>query len=1378
MKSNLPEKNGRLQVKNCIILMLWLFLGFCPEIYPQLNFTNPIRITKLQGFDGGSVHTILQDSKGFYWFGTTNGLGFFDGTYVRMYKNIPGDSTSLSNNEIRSLYFDKERNCLWIGTINGLNRLDLYTGKIKKYFFQKDKTGSLPENELGHSIFKDHQGILWIGLAREGLAKYDASKDNFEHFKYTVTSADIGERKDFSNYIRAIDQDKSDDSILWTGTASGLLKFNKYTGKFKRYYLNIGNKNEKIAINATSCMYVHTGGQVYLGCWRNKLLIFDPKSESYSYVIPALNTIFPSGEGVVRNILLKSDNELYVTTYQGLAIFNTLTNTVTSEFLNDFSNKSIIGAFYKESNGRVWGGSQYGVAIFDVLNEQFEHIPLPRNFHSRFAPMAVTDAPNDQTMYVTAAGGDGLYTVDRNKGSWELIRPVSGYIEKGKYFNGRDLLWLKDGRLLIIEENGLFTLSRDRQVLELFPLQTGDAGAKMMHAIEDRFGNVWIGTIYGGLFKLNLEKKTVRNYKAELLPNGNKQKSLIIKAIHEDHDGNIWCNSYNGCAVYIHRLDSFIYIPLTPNSEGLHISPNGFIEYKNNQILALTDAAEFNKICDFTNPANPVIRNSPFRKDSDFRVTSKIVDGHGNLWLTDKRRLRKINLKSFQVTDYDGGDGLNVQGEGIDLLNINKFSLLKSGEIVLSYGYGEGLGIFDPKKLATNTNPPPLYFTRMTHYDGRLRQEIEEKAIPYRNNLTFHHYDDLLSFEFVALDIRKSERNQYAYRLKGYNDEWIQLGNKRTVTFTNLDPGKYTLQVKGSNGDGYWNEKGASLSFRIKPPFWTTWWAYFLYVLLAICLLIALRKYELQRKLQASEAKHLKELDIAKTRLYTNVTHEFRSPLTIILGLSEQLEGLASESMKGSLRKIQNNGKQLLQLINQMLSLSKLESGMLPAQMVNFNIVQYLNYILDSYSEYARRKNIKLSSHSEKREILMDFDPEKFQMIVSNLLTNAIKFNKQDGEVVVSIKDRDHHTLELKISDTGAGIPADKLPHIFDRFYRAAYAEQMKIEGTGIGLALTRELVRLFNGEISVQSEPGKGSIFTVLLPINHNAEKAAVLPGVSVPQYTLRSSRTQPESAWTSSKLPRLLVIEDNDDLRTYLKHLLKQEYEVFTAADGEKGLEKVYQLMPDIIICDVMMPVLDGFQVCRKLKNDLMTCRIPIILLTAKSDADSLLFGLDCGADAYLSKPFEEKELRMRLRKMIQKAMREDRGYLAVQMTTDNEVNRRVVTAKDSELLGNLIHMIEKHIDYVDFNTHDLSRKMGLSDSTLLRKVKVLTGMSGSELIREVRLNKGAQLILESQFDMNLSQISEAVGFKSLSHFSKSFKAKFGCSPQAYKNRTEVKV
>jgi ligand-binding sensor domain-containing protein len=254
-------------------------------------------------------------------------------------------------------------------------------------------------------------------------------------------------------------------------------------------------------------MYVHTGGQVYLGCWRNKLLIFDPKSESYSYVIPALNTIFPSGEGVVRNILLKSDNELYVTTYQGLAIFNTLTNTVTSEFLNDFSNKSIIGAFYKESNGRVWGGSQYGVAIFDVLNEQFEHIPLPRNFHSRFAPMAVTDAPNDQTMYVTAAGGDGLYTVDRNKGSWELIRPVSGYIEKGKYFNGRDLLWLKDGRLLIIEENGLFTLSRDRQVLELFPLQTGDAGAKMMHAIEDRFGNVWIGTIYGGLFKLNLEKK-------------------------------------------------------------------------------------------------------------------------------------------------------------------------------------------------------------------------------------------------------------------------------------------------------------------------------------------------------------------------------------------------------------------------------------------------------------------------------------------------------------------------------------------------------------------------------------------------------------------------------------------------------------------------------------------------------------------------------------------------------------------------------------------------------------------------------------------------------------------------------------------------------
>jgi signal transduction histidine kinase/DNA-binding response OmpR family regulator len=527
--------------------------------------------------------------------------------------------------------------------------------------------------------------------------------------------------------------------------------------------------------------------------------------------------------------------------------------------------------------------------------------------------------------------------------------------------------------------------------------------------------------------------------------------------------------------------------------------------------------------------------------------------------------------------------------------------------------------------------------------------------------------------------------------------------------------------------------------------------------------------------LKQTEARKLRELDAIKTNIYTNITHEFRTPLSIIIGLAEQLADNPKMKLDEGLQIIKRNGKSLLRLISQMLDLSKLEAKAMPANLFQGDIIGYLKYIIESFESLAQSKNINLHFTTEIDHLIMDFDAEKMIQIISNLLSNSIKFTPCGGDIYLLIsKEITNNTnqLNIKVRDTGIGIPADKLPNIFDRFYKVDNDSSIKAEGTGIGLALLKELVTLLKGKIKVESELSKGTEVTIILPITnkaelkHDVDLTRLVPDVSsfIPENN-RESFSEQEKTEITKDLPILLIVEDNLDVTRYLKSLLITSYNVYMAMNGREGLDKALELIPDIVISDVMMPEMDGFTLCEKLKTDERTSHIPVILLTARSSDVSKLEGLETGADDYLIKPVNAKELLTRIKNLI-----EQRRRLRERFSRDVTLSPKdiAVTSADQRFLEKAIEIVEKEMKEPDFSVEQFSKEVGMSTSQLYRKIHALTNQSPVEFIRTFRLKRAA-FLLKQKFG-NVAEIAFEVGFNNLSYFAKCFRELFGKSPSEY--------
>lgn len=752
-------------------------------------------------------------------------------------------------------------------------------------------------------------------------------------------------------------------------------------------------------------------------------------------------------------------------------------------------------------------------------------------------------------------------------------------------------------------------------------------------------------------------------------------------------------------------------------------------------------------------------------------VSGLLMEEDSCIWLSTNNGLSRFHIAKQTFINFFEKDGLTHN-------EFNRLSFFKAKNGRMFFGGLRGINAFFPQEIMeeyrSRNEAAQMVLSSLEYVDVRKDTIVKYYGFDRDPKVELNYWKRSFTFEYALTDYRSPEEVYYSYQMEGYEDSWSTPSQFNFTRFSSLPAGEYTFRVKARDNDGQWHRNQLAVMVTVLPPWWETGWAYLVYSILVLLGAYGIYQYLKKRlllqnelNLKAEEAKRFKDLDAFKSRLYTNLTHEFRTPLTIILGMVQQIRNEPKKYLENGTRLIEDNGKNLLRLVNQLLDLSKLEDQSFQLELKQGDIVPFLSYVTESFQTYANSKNLSLRFFSNQESLMMDYDPVQMQQVLTNLISNALKFTRPDGDVQVKLM-AEGKRLKIEVQDTGIGISEADLPHVFDRFYQVDDSTTRVGEGTGIGLAHTKELVKLMGGDIRAESEVGKGTRFVINLPVKQEAETmltdvvASASPGLVVlPEKPL-------EQATYQGDLPQLLIIEDNRDVVIYLKTCLEEKYEVQVAYNGKIGIEKALQQVPDLIISDVMMPEKDGYEVCNTLKNDERTSHIPIILLTAKADQPSRLAGLKRGADAYLIKPFDKEELLIRLEMLVERQKQLStyfsKSFLSKPQTAEIDDESLQV---ENTFLKKVQQIVAKHYQDEDFALPQLCQKIGMSRSQLFRKMRALLGISPSAFIRDYRLDRAKELLQTT--DKNVSEVAFEVGYKNLAHFSKSFQAKYGHPPSA---------
>ena len=1356
------------------------------QSFAQYKFTNPIIIDKNNGLSSNCITTITKDSAGFLWFGTDNGLCRWDGIAAKVFQPDKSDSNSISGKIIKakSLLWDESRNKLFIGTENGLSVYDPQSGKFKNYLINSQNSGSL--KAIVTSIIKDRQDVIWICTAF-GFARFLPDADNFIYYFYKggfERRHKVDREK--INIILDIKQDVNNDSVFWTGTSSGLLKFNKYTENIQRFYYLPASQNLESNLNIFRTVCPHPNGNLYLGTWTTGMVIFDTKTEKF------LRTFRPSGvpeskiffDGTLPPILVKSDHEIWLPTVQGLSIFDTEKEKITfSKFYkNPDGKKYPIWLNLIDGQNRLWCGSEYGVYMFDPQNQQFDNYFFkPTAEDKSYITWEIFEDRKTGLIFLAEQNADGLHFYNPSTGHFDhLDLPVSTLDEKSVnaiYQSSNGIVW-------IVCQNSLFQLSQNRK--KLIPVTYMIPDNPMFTDIfEDKKGNIWIASRNFGLQKLNLQKNRIEN-----MISRNKYKNSGIgvpdfRNLFVDRNNRIWFRIYEkGYGFYSPEKDTLVYFS---NQDSQVFSPYNvtcFAEGKVNIIWVGTEDNGLGYI-DTYFPYKGFQPEFSTKNGLTNNYIHKIArDDKNRLWMLTGTGLEMLNPETGESAVYTKNEGIQTFDTFANRNSYIPGTIQKLADGRMVIGYRRGLGFFNPDSLKSNMDIPTPYLTSIKVFE---QEHYSDASLFNLHQIELLHQQNFLTFEYSAIALRANEMFRFFHKLTGVDRDWVESPH-RFASYSNLAPGEYLFVVKAQNGYNEELVQTSYLKFIIYPPWWRTWWAYCLYNLLFGSIIFWFYRYQLKRHLVQREAAQLRKLNTLKSRLYTNITHEFRTPLTVILGMVNEINSRLKPGdinrFEESLNMIKRSGENLLHLVSQMLDMSKLESGKLELKQVQADVIPYLQYITESFQSLADSKGVKLVFYNEIDNIIMDHDPDKLFNIISNLLSNAIKFTPKGGKIIFHIKKSTEALSEkliLKIKDDGIGIPANEIPHIFDRFYQVDNSSTRHGEGTGIGLSLTKELVDLMKGEINVKSRQGEGCEFTVKIPVTKNApeqqadyrEKSTTPETDHKTELQIKKKRPVVQDSaenmpFIDSGYPITLIVEDNKDVAKYIGTCLGNEYKLHYAKDGKEGIDKALEIIPDIIICDVMMPQKDGFEVCTTLKQDQRTSHIPIIMLTARATKEDKLKGLISGADAYLSKPFDKKELLVRMEKMI-----ELRKHLLDKYSSRKHKLKSSLSKDNIEdvFLHKAISAIEKNIDDSQFGTLQLSFAVGMSESQLYKKLKALTGKSTAVFIRTVRLNKARELLITTS--MNVSEIAYETGFTDPAWFSRVFKAEFGESPNTFRDR-----
>ncbi|WP_234408709.1 ATP-binding protein [Marinilabilia salmonicolor] len=870
----------------------------------------------------------------------------------------------------------------------------------------------------------------------------------------------------------------------------------------------------------------------------------------------------------------------------------------------------------------------------------------------------------------------------------------------------------------------------------------------------------------------------------------NSVNSNFILTMEEDSDGDLWVGTSYGVNVLHKRTGRFSHIPANPGKQNAlshHIvlaileDQRGFMWFGTRNGLNMY------------NPETKEFRLFLERDGlPDNNILNLLEDSQGNIWMSTLNGLSRLKIRT-------GNEGPEYSFNNFDLLDglqgreFNEHASFKTSNGELIFGGPDGFNLFDPSKIQRSTRIPQVRITGLRLFNKQVEvgEKVDRRVILQRplflsDTLELRHDQNVISLDFSGMGYFHPEKIKYQYFLEGFNQEWVAADAQNPMaTYTNLNYGTYRFRVRGQVGDDATYGGEAVLTVIIKPPFYATRYAYGAYILLFAGLVVFFgfivrrrERIKYQRQNELMEHKRIHELDEMKIRFFTNISHEFRTPLTLILTPLEKLIGDVKDAgIREQLKLVTRNARRLLGLVNQLLDFRKIEVQGIVLSRTKGDIVAFVREVAISFSDLFDTKSIRFSISSNVDSLTMSFDPDKMEKIVFNLLSNAFKFSQENGEVKLNIEFSETSeknsggVVRIAISDTGIGIPSEKQEKIFERFFQVGNRNTQNL-GSGIGLAITQEFVRLHEGEIFLTSEPGQGSTFTVELPLTHE-EDTGVASDERIEVYNLRGrgKKIADKQEEDHSEKPLLLIIEDNEDLRFYLKENLRRDYRIVEAADGDSGLEKARSVYPDIIISDIMMPGTDGVKLCRILKSESKTSHIPVILLTAKVSSEQEAEGLGAGADDYITKPFNYEVLELKIRKQIE-IRRQFRAKLEKQHF-EIEPGEIGVTSLDEKFIKKATRFVEKNIANTDLSVEIFSREMGVSRGHLYNKIVSLTGKTPTEFIRIMRLKRGAQLLGKSQ--LNVGEVAFKVGFNDPKYFSRYFKEEFGVSPSEYVKRIE---
>ncbi len=1354
------------------------------DSYSQQAANQFRRIDSETGLSSNQINTIFSDRNGAMWFATVSGLNRYDGYSFKIFKNNPEDPSSLPENSIQRI-FEDYLGYLWLFTNNTFYIFNPFTetfGTDHEVFNQKIQ---VPKNNISTLRLND-DGSLWISNSQSGLFYFSPTTKLLKHLHhnetdkssissnhimdvvfsrnnlvYIVNSSGIIDvidsqtlkvidSQDYGNLMRnGTDQNfrlfVDSDENFWVysiNSGDGLYFINRKTNEYRS--LNSQTSPFYLTSNLISGIIEDNSGKIWVSTDHGGINIINKENLSVEHIINVPGDLTSLSANTVTSIHKSPDNIIWVGTYKNginyyheqlyqFKLFRSQPFQQSKYFFND------VNCFAEDKKGNLWIGTNgKGLVYFDRSNNSYKTY----NYQSGNSKGLSSDIivclyiDHKERLWIgTYQGGlncfDGTkFKIYRNKindpGSlsndriWQIYEDKTRRLWIGTLGGGLEL-YNEDTDSFIHHREGDFNSINTDYVLAI---------------TEDKKGNLYIGTS-GGFSILDAGTRRFRNYFFDSQnPKGLSQSSVL--SILEDSRGRIWIGTRNGLNLF------------NPES-------NDFRVFRDEHGL----------------PDNNII--------------SMLDDGFGDIWIATLNGLS--NLKSddknhtFRFINYDVLDGL--QGS-----EFNEHSALRTRKGELIFGGANGFNIFHPAEIVEHHHDFKVVLTDFKLFNRSIGigekindRIILDKALNLSSEISIEQKQKVFSIEFSALNYFDPERTRFRYMLEGFNEQWIETGAKnRFATFTNLNPGTYVFRVKASASDGSWGDNETRIVINIIPPFYVTKWAiavYFLiFVLLVFLLVFTIRRrarIHFQREQERAEYERLRDLDALKIKFFTNVSHEFRTPLALIITpLDKLIKETGDTKLVENLSLIKRNAKRLLSLVNQLLDFRKMEVDKCVLNTSFGDINRFLEDIFYSFNDLFESKSIKYKFTSDISSYFVNFDHDKMEKIIFNLISNAVKFTPENGEIELTVnrKNRGNENfndcfngseyLEILVSDNGIGIAHDKQVKIFERFFQNENPPSLIHQGSGIGLSLTQEFVRLHGGTIEVKSEPGLGSTFIVKLPLT--TEKPEL--------ENVNQNFDENQENINNYEKPLVIIIDDNEDLRFYLKENLKQNFTILESKNAREGWYNIVSKKPQLVVSDIMMPGENGIELCRRIKNDSKTSHIPVILLSARTSVEQKIEGLEAGADDYVTKPFNYEILELKISQLIKQRNMFRNNFSRKFEIKPGEIG---ITSLDEKFLKKALKEVEKNIGNSEFSVEKLGKELGVSRGHLYNKLVALTGKTPIEFIRVMRLKRAAQLLAKSQ--QTVSEIAYQVGFNDSKYFTKYFKDEFGIVPSEFaKNHKEI--